>query len=164
MTFLTIRSKIAGWLSPEREARLNTDRARFQDQVRNFDYEVSSRVAEIILKMDPFEPLMKKYNVIFSEEWEKPEENLDAPSQIRLFMWAYGIETDPSFRHLTDWIRNTQGNATLQKATHNDEWFYGRAAVATISLLVREVGRLASRYRDIKERKDDGFNEHLAVE
>lgn len=134
-----------------------------EKQRQEMEMAVNNRVADALFKMDPFEPVMKKFNVIFSELWEKPEERLDQMSQIQMFMWAYGIERDASFKYLVDWIRNTQGNATLQKGSNHDEWLYGRAAVATITLLVREIGRLASRYRDIRER-DAGFDEHLPVE
>lgn len=134
-----------------------------EKQKQELDLTVNNRVADVLFKMDPFEPLMKKYNVIFSKEWERPEDSLDDVSQLRLFMWAYGVEQDPSFKHVMDWIRNTQGNATLRKGGQEEQWLYGRAAVATITLLVREIGRLSTHYRE-RMRKGEGFDEHLPVE
>ncbi len=135
-----------------------------EKQKQELEYAVNNRVAEVLLKMDPWEPLLKKYNVIFSEEWKHPEDNLDAPSQIRLFMWAYQMEGEASFIHLTNWIRNTQGNNTLRRGSHEREWDYGRASIATITLFVDEVSRLASHYRDILASKGMTFDEHLPVE
>lgn len=150
--------RIARWLAPEEFAALEKQKAELEQAV-------NGRVADILFKMDPFEPLMKKYNVIFSEEWDKPEDKLNDQSRLTLFMWAYGVKKDPSFIHLTDWIRNTQGNATLRKAAQNDEWFYGRAAIATITLFVSEVGRLASHYEKIlAERNGAGFDQGLVTE
>lgn len=154
---MRIGERIARFLAPQVFEAL-------EKQKQELEFVVNNRVADALFKMDPFEPLMKKYNVVFSEEWERPEERLDEISQIRMYTWAYGVETDPSFRHIMNWFRNTQGNATLQKGKHHDEWLYGRAAVSTITLLVREVGRLASRYRDIMTEKGHEFDEHLPVE
>lgn len=155
---------IAQWLAPEREARLNTRAAEIQKRERDLEMTINNRVADITLKMDPFEPLMKKYNVVFSEEWQHPEDNLDSQSQIRLFQWAYGIVSDPSFLHVINFFRNTQGNATLRKAKNNDEWFYGRASIATLTLLFDEIKRLASHYEDLVSKKDTGFDPNSAVE
>lgn len=134
-----------------------------EKQGEELEFTVNNRVADALFKMDPFEPFLKKYNVIFSEEWDRPEDRLDQISRIRLFTWAYGIEKDPSFLHLTNWIMNTQGNATLRKGKTDPEWFFGRSAIVTIALLVEEVGRLASYYREMIGKPEE-FNEHLAVE
>lgn len=154
---MTIGQRIARFLAPEDYEAIAKERSAI-------DLAVNNRVADVLFKMDPFEPLLKKYNVIFSEEWTHPEDKLDYPSQLRLYMWAYGMEKDPNFLHLTEWIQNTQGNNTLRKASHHDEWLYGRAALATITLFVEEVGRLASRYREVIANKDRPFDVSLAVE
>lgn len=158
------KESMAQWLAPERERRLNTERAYFQKRVRDFDMEVNSRVADIILKMDPLEPFLKKYHVVFSEAWDNLEDKLDSASQTALCMWAHGVHGDPYFKYLTEWIINTQGNSTLRKAKTEMEWFYGRASIATIALLTREIGRLSERYKETLDTRFGGFDKNLAVE
>ncbi len=156
--------RLAQYLSPEREAWLNTVAARLDVRERDLDMEVNDRVAQIVLKMDPFEPLMKKYNIVFSREWQHPEENLDDQSKIRLFQWSYGVVNDPSFLHVINFFRDTQGNATLRKAKTADEWFYGRSSIATLTLFLDEIKRLASHYEEMVAKKDKNFDPHSAVE
>lgn len=144
------------WLAREELAALEKQKAELEMRV-------NQRVADVIAQMDPFEPVLRKYNVIFSEEYTHPESKLSEQSQLQFFMWASAQKQDPYFGHLMDWIRNTQGNATLRQASNDREWDYGRAAIATITLLIGEVGRLASRYEDILARRDQGFNENLPV-
>lgn len=160
----SLRQKVAMWLAPEYELSLNKQRKELVAKEAELVLEVNRRVADIVAKMDPFEPFFKKYHVVFSKEWAKPEDKLDTQSQLRLFQWAYGIDADPSFRYLVDWIRNTQGNATLRKAKNDNEWFYGRAAVVVVTLLVDEVTRLASHYRELMAKRGDSFDPHLPVE
>lgn len=132
---------------------------------KNIDNEINERVATILAKMDPFEPLLKKYNIIFSKEYEKPEDRLSDQSRLQLFMWAWAAEKDPSFLFLTEWLRNKQGNATVRKSSTDQQWFFGRAMVASISLFVEEVSRLSSRYKDILAQQDgQGFDPHLPTE
>lgn len=150
---MTFREHIARFLAPE----------YFQEQ-RNFTDQVNQRVADALFKMDEFEPFLRKYHVIFSADWQRAEDRLDEASKMQLFMWAYGMERDPNFKYLTDWIINTQGNATITKAQTDSEWFYGRAAIATMRLFVREVGRLSSHYQEIMESRGQTFDEHLTVE
>lgn len=162
---MPILHRIAQWLAPERERQLNTERVEFQKRVRDFDIEVNSRVADIILKMDPYEPFLKKYNVIFSENWEKSDDRLDDQSRLSLYMWAYGFHKDVNFQYLIDWTKNTQGNAAIRKASNEKEWFFARACIITIELLVEEIGRLSSHYQAILDgRKQKGFDKTLAVE
>lgn len=152
------RTKLAGFIAPHEAERL-------AEKERGIELLVNQRVADFLMKMDPFEPLLKKYHVIFSEEYANPEDKLDEPGQLQLFMWAYGVSGNKEFKFLVDWLRNTQGNATLRKAKNDHEWLYGRAAVATISLFTEEVSRLASRYKDILAKRDGKeFDESLAVE
>lgn len=162
---MTLRERIAQWLAPERSRWLDGFQKELFEKEKDIEMRVNIRVADIIMKMDPWEPLLKKYNVVFSQEYEKPEDNLNPQSQIAFFMWAHGIAEDPHFKHLMEWYVNKQGNNTLRKGTNDNEWFFGRAVVATISLLVREVGRLSARYSEVLEnRKPKGFNDKLAVE
>lgn len=151
------RKTIAVLIAPEEFDALEKGRT-------DLELEINRRVAEVLLKMDPFEPFLKKYNVIFSEEWERPEDRLNDQSRTMLFQWAYGLEGDPSWKHLTDWVRNTQGNATLRKGRHSDEWFYGRAAVIVVGLFVDEVRRLSSHYKEILAQKGHTFDPHLVVD
>lgn len=137
--------------------------AELEKRKKEIDYEVGDRVANTLLRMDPFEPLLKKYNIIFSEEYTHPEDKLDVPSQINLFMWANGLEGNANFKFLTDWIRNTQGNATVRKAGVDNQWFFGRAMIASITLFVEEIGRLSSRYRDMMAKPGE-FDSTLTIE
>jgi hypothetical protein len=159
--------RLARFLIPQEYQRLQSAiqaaESAITDAENRIEQGTRQRVAEIILKMDPFEPLMKKCNVIFSEEWEHPEDKLDSQSQLRLFMWAYGQKDDPSFNYLMSWIQNTQGNATIRKSTNEKEWFFGRACLAVMTLFVREVGRLSSHYEDLMRRREQSFDENLPV-
>lgn len=151
------RHSLARLLAPEEFAELEKRKV-------DLDMVVNQRVADVLFKMDPFEPLLKKYNVVFSDKWDqKPEESLDSVEVMRLFMWAYGTRSDPSFMHLVDWLRTTQGNNTLRRAKNESEWFFGRAAVATITLFIDEVGRLASKYEEIMFSRSKTFDPHLPV-
>lgn len=156
---------LARWLAPEREELFDVKLLHLQKREKDLDMEVNQRVADYLSKMDPFEPLLKKYNVVFSQEYTRPEQKLNEQSQIQLFMWANGVESDPSFKHLINWFRDTQGNATLRKAKTDHEWLYGRAALATLTLFAEEVSRLSSRYKDIlAERSGQTFDAGLPVE
>lgn len=111
--------------------------------------EVNKRVAEIILKMDPFEPLLKHYHGIFREEFEKVEENLDERSRFSMAMWAWGQKKDPHFKRMVDWVMDNAGNETLKRAPISYERTqYGRAQIANMILFKREIGRLASIYEE----------------
>lgn len=164
--FSDFRLRLALWLSPEFQKRLD-EAVGYAEQLREKDQliteTVNQRVADIITQMDPFEPLMRKYHGVFSKQYTRPEDKLDEPSRIRLFMWAYGMENDASFKHLTDWIANTQGNATIRKASNDHEWFYGRASLAVILLFLEEVSRLASYYKAILAKRNREFDESSVV-
>lgn len=157
--FKNLRSKVAEWIAPHDWAGV----LEVQKSADSISEQVNQRVAEIVSKMDPFEPFFRKYNVIFSREYSRVEDKLNEQSRIQLFQWAYGLHRDPSFIHLADWIRNTQGNATLRKAKNDNEWFYGRAAVTVMTSFVDEVGRLSSRYEELIA-KDRPFDPSLPVE
>lgn len=152
------KANIARLLAPEQFEEL-------ENKKKDLDMLVNQRVADVLFKMDPFEPLLKKYNIVFPNEWEdrKPEEDIDSVGAIRLFMWAYGTKTDPNFLHLVNWLRNQQGNNTLRKARNENEWFFGRAAVATLTLFVEEIGRLSSKYEEVMSHRDKSFDAHLPV-
>lgn len=133
---------------------------------RKFDALVNQRVAAVIAQMDPFEPLMREFSGIFSSEFEHPEERLDAKGQLGMKMWAYSQKHDPHFRHLTEWIQNTQANETLKRAPVTPERvLYGRAQISAIVLFVREVGRLSLAYEELLTQKDEEFtNSEITAE
>lgn len=124
-----------------------------------FDLRVNQRVAKIISEMDTFEPLMKEFHGVFGKEWEHPEEKLDDRSKTTMLMWAYGQSHDPHFKHITDWVMNTQGNETLKRAPVTAERvLYGRAQISTMILFVKEVGRLSLLYEEMMEKnKPENF-------
>ncbi len=154
---------IARWLAPERERVLDVWAFKLNARARDLDMEVNSRVASIVMKMDPWEPLLKRYNVVFSKEWQRPEDNLDAQSQLQLFMWAYGMKHDASFNHFIEFYMNTQGNNTVRRAKNSDEWFFGRASLATLLLLKEDIGRLSLHYEE-RLNKAKEFDPTLSVE
>jgi len=152
-----MRLKIAKWLAIDYVQNL-------EERECTIEQTVNQRVATIVSQMDPFEPFLKKYHGIFSEEFARPEDNLNDQGKILLYGWAYTQVKDPSFRHLTEWIQNMQGNLTLRKAKNDHEWFYGRCAVIVVELLVKEVRRLAVNYEGLMVRKDKPFDDSLSVE
>ncbi len=126
----------------------------------DIDNRVNQRVALTMSRMDPFEPLMKEFHGVFSEEYEHPEEKLDARGQLLMKMLGYQLRDDPSFKYLIDWIMNTQGNAAFKAPTRTNEergevLMYGKAQISTSILLKRELKRLASLYEEMKGDKPD---------
>lgn len=154
---MTIRSYIARFLSPKEFEELERQR-------KFIDERVNQRVADFILKMDPFEPLMRKYHVAFSGEYGHPEDRLAEADKLGLYMWAYGTFRDPHFNRVMDWARDKQGNNTLRQGKHNDEWLFGRACIASFTLLIDEVGRLASKYEEYVSGRNKTFDKNLVVE
>lgn len=155
-----IKRKVARFLDPEHYGDVEKSKA-------DFDLSVNQRVAKVISEMDPFEPLMKEFHGIFSAEWTRPEEKLNEPGQLSMKMWAYSQHHDPHFRHMTDWIMNTQANETLKRAPVTpDRILYGRAQISAIILFVKEIGRLSSLYEEIleKNKKDNNFDSNLSAE
>lgn len=135
-------------------------------RAKDFELKVNQRVAEYIGHMDPFQPLMKEFHGIFSDEFEHPEEKLDDRSRIGFLMWAYQQKSDPSFRFMTEWIMNSQANETLKRAPVTPERIqYGRAQISTVILFKREIGRLALLYEEIlAKQKGEDIDIGLGVE
>lgn len=142
------------------QQKIELENERVEMQLR-----VNQRVADVLFKMDPLEPILKKYHIVFPAKWEddKPEQKLDSMGAMRLFMWAYGTRSDPNFLYIIDWIRTQQGNKTLRKAQNTDEWFFGRAAVATMTLFQEEIGRLSAKYEEVMAHRDQSFDQNLPV-
>ncbi len=142
----TIRKKIADFIYPEQIDEANL------------------RVAKIIAGMDPWEPVLKLFHGVFSEEYERPEDNLDARSQMSLYMWANHAYKDPGFKYVTDWICNTFGNETLKRAPISAERTqYGRAQISSIILFKKEMKRLSNLYEE-SIKPDGDFDKHITVE
>ena len=146
MNWSNIRKKLANYIYPE--------------GVR----EVNLRVAEIINKTDPLDPVLKMYHGVFSEEYERPEDKLDKRSQLNMKMWANQMYKDPSFEYVTSWICNTFGNETLKRAPISVERTqYGRAQISSILLFRREIKRLSDLYENMLKKPED-FNENISTE
>ena len=127
---------------------------------------INNRVAEIITHMDPFEPLMKKFNGIFSVEYERPEDQLNEQSRIGMYMWGWQQHNDIHFQYMVDWIMNKSGNSLLKTGNPTElQTFYKRAEIANMILYRKEVGRLSSIYEDLLSRnKGEDFDSSSAVE
>lgn len=136
------------------------------EKENQLDQLVNMRVATVLAKMDPFEPLMHQFRGIFSEEFEKPEDRLDPQSNLRLIMWAYQQTNDPQFNYLMNWVIDTQANATLKKGNPTPETIlYGRAQISAPILIKREISRLGLLYEELlKKQKGEEFEENLSVE
>jgi hypothetical protein len=155
----TFKTKIARFLAPEIFQEL-------EDKKRTLDDTINQRVAATLAKMDPFEPLLKEFHGIFSEEYEKPEDQLNRVSEMQLKMWAYAQRSDPSFKYMMDWMANKQGNHTLRQPYLTGETIlYGRALLANVSLMKKEINRLALSWEDhLREMRGESFDSNLAVE
>ena len=131
---------------------------------------INQRVAEIVAKMDPWELIMKEYHGVFSEEYQHPEYQLNEQGKFLMEAFGYQVNNDPSLKYLIEWIMNVQGNSTIKapKMTRDsafDVLLYGRAQIATMLLLKKEVGRLASNYQArVDKQKGEAFINTNTVE
>lgn len=158
--FKKFRKQLASFISPEYRQEIEIDR-------KEIDMVVNQRVAKIITEMDPFEPLMKEFHGIFSEEFEHPEYKLVPQDQISMWMWGYQQKNDRHFKYMTDWIMNTYGNEAIKKGHPTPETIlYGRAQISSMILYRKEVGRLSSLYEDLLEKRkgNPGFDPTKSVE
>lgn len=161
----TLRNALAKFIAPRLHAELEERAHKLDEQERLLNETVNQRVAAVLSHMDPFEPLMKEFRGIFSEEFEHPEDKLDARSQLLMRTWGYQQSTDPSFRHMIDWIINTQANETLRHALPTpDRILYGRAQISGMLLFKREVQRLSNAYEEKIQKRDEEFDSASATE
>ena len=130
------------------------------------DMRVNRRVAEVLSKMDPFEPLLKEFHGAFSYEFERVEDALDERSKLNMSMWAYAQYRDPFFIRMLEWVMNSAGNQTIKRADPTEiRLMYGRAQISTMILLRDEIKRLSSVYEEILEKsKPKSFDKQLSVE
>lgn len=168
--FEKFREKIAALVAPERSRRLYVLQQDLGNLAKNIDQETSRRVAEIVSKMDAFEPLMKEFHGLFSQEFRHPEENLDQPGQLGMYMMGHRVVNDPHFKHLTDWIMNAHANEMFKRPNLNrdnalDAVLYVKAQLSSMILLKRELGRLGSNYEEILHKnEDEAFNRDSITE
>lgn len=126
--------------------------------------EVNLRVAEIMNKTDPFDPVLKLFHGIFSEEFERPEDSLDKRSQLNMEMFANRTVKDPSFKYLTDWVMNVAGNECLKRAPISAERTqYARAQIANMLLFKRELERLSNLYEEMLKPEQE-FDKNVTIE
>lgn len=147
------------WFFKDERARLAALEAELALKIQDQDFAVNKRVAEVLLHMDVFEPIMRKFNGVFAEEFARPEEGLDEQSTIQMEMWGAAQKRDPSFRYVMRWIMNNQGNRTLMKGNPTpDTILYGRAQISTALTLVNEVTRLSKLYDERITRAGGSFD------
>lgn len=158
-----IRGSIIKWLfKPELE--------KLADMMVDQENLINQRVAEIVSKMDPFEPLMKEFHGAFSEDYQRPEEQLNEPGKLQMYMFGHRWMQDPSFTYLCDWIMNQHGSmvfkaAHLNRDTALDIVLYAKAQISTMVLLRKELGRLSSLYQEVIQKNDnEAINSFNTVE
>ena len=139
-------------------------RKKFTERELELDNEVNQRVAHVLASMDPFEPLLKEFHGIFSEEHERVEDPLDEKGKLLLRIWGWQNADSPAFKHVTAWIINSQANETLKRAAVTPERIlYGRAQISGMILFVREVERLSEAYKDMLKKPGE-FDESTTVD
>lgn len=152
----TFRIRIARKLAPQLFTKQEVDqrvgRVEKRERVAS-KKEVDQRVAAVLSQMDPFEPLMRQFTGIFSEEYTKPEDGLNDRDRLALLALADYLHDNPSLIYLVAWIMNTQGNETLKRAPVTTERImYGRAQISGMVLFKREIARLAQLYADERDK------------
>lgn len=169
---VTLKNKIFGFLFKKelshiamRESLMIAKHAELKHKLDGVDKRVQQKVAEVMSKMDPLEPLFKKYNVLFSKEYEHPEESLDERSRLSMFMWGFQQNKDPHFHRMANWIIDNYGNTLLKEGNPTpDKILYNRAQMAGMILMKAEILRLSNIYENIITGKDDEPDEGLTVE
>lgn len=142
----TFKNRIREFFFSEYEEKL-------RQKEKEMNNEVNRRFAEMVSKMDPMEPLLKKYSVVFSEQYERVEDPLDERNRMTMAMWAYGQKRDPYQKRMIDWIINTAGNSMLKLPARTNEdrgeiLLWGKAQISNMILYERELRRLSSIYEE----------------
>lgn len=126
---------------------------KLKQKEREIDNEANRRLAEMVSRMDPLEPLMRKHSVVFSDEFERVEDDLDDKSRMMMAMWAYGQKRDPYQKRMIDWIVNTAGNEMLKSPARTNEdrgeiLLWGKSQISNMILYRKEIGRLSVIYEE----------------
>lgn len=150
----TLRTKIARLIDPASFAQMQSEQES-----------VNQRVAEALTRIDPWELIFKEYGGAFGDQYERPEEKLNANSALQLEMWGWYQTKDPSFEYLIQWMLDTQGNTMVKKGNPTPEnILFSRAMIAAPMLLKREARRLASLYQERLDNKNEEFDSEVTVE
>lgn len=166
---INLRKKLACFISPEyrdeADEILVKGTLKLEKEKKEIDSILNQKVAETLLKMDPFEPLLEKFHGVFSEYYKNIEDRFDQPSKLRLYIWAYGQHNDPQAKYFSDYIMNTAGNAMVNLTNPTPERIgYFRSQIANEILRNKEIGRLSLHYEEIIKRKDEEFDSSVGVE
>lgn len=153
-------------LAPEYFERFEIQMKEKDKAIEIAQKDADQRFAKMIMQMDPLEPLMRKFNGIFTPEFTHPEDKLNESGQLGMKMWAYRQNTDPHFQWMIEWIMNSAGNETLKRAPITSERTqYGRAQISNMILFRDEVGRLSNLYLDeLEKHKVQEFDGDAVVE
>lgn len=159
------REKLACFISPEYKEDVDKILVKAIFKQSEIDNKINQRVAEISAHIDPLDFLMRDYNGIFSNDFEKPEENLNDAGKLGMYMWAWKQKSDPYFEHMVNWIMDTVGNETIKRAPIIEKRVqYGRAQISNMVLFKKEIGRLSSEYESILNKgKPENFDSSVGV-
>jgi hypothetical protein len=155
-----LRVKLANIIAPDYIQGLSVIREKEIQQ------KVNQRIADTLGKMDILDILLKDFHGTFSKVYERPEDKLDAKSRLGMVMWGYTQSKDPHFEYITSWIEDTYANETIRHAAVTPERIlYGRALIAMVELLKREVNRLSNIYEEMLENnKVQDFDPNITIE
>ena len=150
----TFRKKIAYFLYPQ-----------IKKDEKEIENTINQRVASTLSKMNILDYLLKDFHGTFSTEYERPEDKLTEKGKLTMMMWGNKTIQDPNFEYLIDWVMDTYANDMLRHAAVTPERIlYGRAQIASASLIKKEVGRLSNLYLDLLEKNKVQFDSTKAVE
>ena len=153
-----LRTKLGSFLAREHIADLSARATRFEERI-------NQRVAKELAGMDPFEPLLREFKGVFSEEFERVEDRLSPRDSLGMKMWAFGVAKDPHFKHLLEWVMNSEANETLKRVpVTTDRILYGRAFIAAMILFRNEIRRLALLYEEELNKDKEDFNSEITTE
>lgn len=144
---------------------------RILNKEKEIETTINNRVALIVSNLDAIDLLMKDYNGVFSSDFTNPEDKLNDQGKLGMYMYGWQQKNDPYFEHMINFIMDSAGNQTMKGKIMSEEdlkkkMLYGRAQIANMILLRKQVGRLASVYEDIldKKRGGGGFDSSSAGE
>lgn len=152
--FQKLKEKTGRFFFSNYVKKLELKEQELKTKEKEVDLKINQKVAEIISKMDPFQPLMQKYNSVLSVEYERVEDALNEQGKVGMYMWGWQQKSDPHFERMVSWIMNKAGNALLKTGNPTEiQVFYKRAEIANMILYRKEIGRLSTCYEDILGKK-----------